>query len=200
MVATRRCDIATRGQDDAHDITDLVAAAVADSGVASGIVTVFVVGSTAAVTTIEFEPGAVADLNRLLEEIAPRGDEYRHHLRWGDDNGSSHVRAALLGPSLTVPFAHGTLALGTWQQIMLLELDTRLRKREIVVTTIRRRFEARCSRSHRAGGFRCRDGRNFVRHPRTDSRPRRSAARCARASPRHSPQARRQKIRRAREH
>ena len=90
----------------------------------AGLVTVFVVGSTAAITTIEFEPGAVADLNRLFDELAPRDAEYRHHLRWGDDNGSSHVRAALLGPSLTVPFVDGALLLGTWQQIMLLEFDT----------------------------------------------------------------------------
>jgi secondary thiamine-phosphate synthase enzyme len=104
--------------------------------VAAGIATVFVVGSTAAVTTIEFEPGAVADLNRLFEEIAPRGQSYRHHLRWGDDNGSSHVRAALLGPSLTVPFADRALLLGTWQQIMLLEFDTRPRKREVVIQIV----------------------------------------------------------------
>ena len=136
MVTTHRRDIATRGQGDAHDITDLVAAAVAGTDCAAGIATIFVVGSTAAVTTIEFEPGAVADLNRLFEEIAPRGDEYRHHLRWGDDNGSSHVRAALLGPSLTVPFADHKLLLGTWQQIMLLELDTRPRRREIVIQIV----------------------------------------------------------------
>jgi secondary thiamine-phosphate synthase enzyme len=136
MVATHRRDIATRGQGGAHDITDLVAAAVAGTDCAAGIVTVFVVGSTAAVTTIEFEPGAVADLNRLLEEIAPRDEEYRHHLRWGDDNGSSHVRAALLGPSLTIPFADHKLLLGTWQQIMLLELDTRPRRREIVMQIV----------------------------------------------------------------
>jgi secondary thiamine-phosphate synthase enzyme len=136
MVATHRRDVATKGQGDAHDITELVASAVADSACAAGLATVFVVGSTAAVTTIEFEPGAVADLNRLFEEIAPRHDEYRHHLRWGDDNGSSHVRAALLGPSLTVPFADHQLLLGTWQQIMLLELDTRPRKREIVVQVV----------------------------------------------------------------
>ena len=136
MVATHRRDIATRGQDDAHDITEIVAAAVTQSGVTRGIATVFVVGSTAGVTTIEFEPGAVSDLNRLFEEIAPRRQDYRHHLRWGDDNGSSHVRAALLGPSLTVPFADGTLILGTWQQIMLLEFDTRPRKREIVIQVV----------------------------------------------------------------
>ncbi len=136
MVATHRRDVATRGQGDAHDITDLVSTVVAESGIARGLATVFVVGSTAAVTTIEFEPGAIADLNRLLEEIAPRDTDYRHHLRWGDDNGSSHVRAALLGPSLTVPFADRALLLGTWQQILLLELDTRPRKREIVIQVV----------------------------------------------------------------
>jgi secondary thiamine-phosphate synthase enzyme len=136
MVATFRREVLTRGQGDAHDLTDVVASAVADSGVAAGIATVFVVGSTAAVTTIEFEPGAVADFNRLLESLAPRMGEYRHHLRWGDDNGSSHVRAALLGPSLTVPFTEGKLVVGTWQQIMLLEMDTRPRRREIVVQIV----------------------------------------------------------------
>ena len=89
---------------DAHDLTGAVAEDVRASGMRAGLVTVFVVGSTAAMTTIEFEPGAVADFNRLFDELAPRHAEYRHHLRWGDDNGSSHVRAALLGPSLTVPF------------------------------------------------------------------------------------------------
>jgi len=136
VVVTARREITTRGQGDAHDITDIVAAAVVDAKLAAGLATIFVVGSTAAITTIEFEPGAVADLNRLFEEIAPRQSEYRHHLRWGDDNGSSHVRAALLGPSLTVPFANAALLLGTWQQIMLLEFDTRPRKREIVIQIV----------------------------------------------------------------
>ena len=136
MVVTRKREISTRGQGDAHDLTETVAAAVADSKIAAGIATVFVVGSTAAVTTIEFEPGAIADLNGLFEELAPRQADYRHHLRWGDDNGSSHVRAALLGPSLTVPFADGKLLLGTWQQIIVLEFDTRPRKREIVIQVV----------------------------------------------------------------
>ena len=113
-----------------------MADAVTASTLTAGLATVFVVGSTAGVTTIEFEPGAVADLNHVFEVLAPRHGEYRHHLRWGDDNGSSHVRASLLGPSLTVPFAEGKLTLGTWQQIMLLEFDTRPRKREIVVQII----------------------------------------------------------------
>ncbi|PYQ81992.1 MAG: secondary thiamine-phosphate synthase enzyme [Acidobacteria bacterium] len=136
MVATHRRSVMTRGQGDAHDVTDVVSHIVADSRIASGTATVFIVGSTAAVTTIEFEPGAIADLNRLFEQIAPRDADYRHHLRWGDDNGSSHVRAALLGPSLTVPFADGKLLLGTWQQIIVLELDTRPRKREIVIQVV----------------------------------------------------------------
>ena len=128
--------MSTKGQDDAHDITRAVAQAVGASGLRTGVATVFVVGSTAGVTTIEFEPGAVADLNRVFEEIAPRRGEYRHHLRWGDDNGSSHVRAAMLGPSLAVPFVDGALTLGTWQQIMLLEFDTRPRRREYVIQMV----------------------------------------------------------------
>ena len=136
MVVTIRKEVSTRGQGDAHDLTDAVAAAVADSKIAAGVAIVFVVGSTAGVTTIEFEPGAVADVNRVFEQLAPRHADYRHHLRWGDDNGSSHVRAALLGPSLAIPFANGALLLGTWQQIMLLEFDTRPRKREIVVQIV----------------------------------------------------------------
>lgn len=133
MVFSRRERIRTNGQGDPHDITPLVAGAVQASGAAAGIATAFVVGSTAVITTIEFESGAIADLNRVLERLAPRGGEYQHHLRWHDDNGSSHVRAALMGPSVTVPFVDGALALGTWQQIMLLECDTRGRDREIVI-------------------------------------------------------------------
>jgi secondary thiamine-phosphate synthase enzyme len=136
VVVTERRDVSTRGQNDAHDITLAVAEAVAASGIAAGLATVFVVGSTAGITTIEFEPGAVADLNQVFEAIAPRQGKYRHHLRWGDDNGSSHVRAAMLGPSLTVPFVDGVLTLGTWQQIMLLEFDTRPRRREFVIQVV----------------------------------------------------------------
>jgi secondary thiamine-phosphate synthase enzyme len=133
VVLTRRHRTQTSGQGDAHDLTAAVAAAVGESGADDGIVTVCVVGSTAALTTIEFEPGAVADLNRVFEDLAPRVGEYEHHLRWGDDNGSSHVRAALLGPSVTIPFVNGALTLGAWQQIMLLEFDTRSRQREVVI-------------------------------------------------------------------
>jgi len=111
----------------------VVAAAVAGSGLSAGIVTVAVSGSTAGITTIEFEPGAVADLGSMFERLAPRHGVYRHHERWGDDNGSSHVRAALLGPSLTLPFTDGRVRLGTWQQIELAELDTRPRNRQVIV-------------------------------------------------------------------
>jgi secondary thiamine-phosphate synthase enzyme len=136
MVATHTHGISTKGQGEAHDITAAVAGAVTESGLGAGIATVFVVGSTAAVTTIEFEPGAVHDLNAVFEALAPRDALYRHHLRWGDDNGSSHVRAAMLGPSITVPFNDGKLLLGTWQQIACFEFDTRPRRREIVVQVI----------------------------------------------------------------
>jgi secondary thiamine-phosphate synthase enzyme len=133
MVATYRHEFQTRGQGDAHDVTAAVAQSVAESKIRTGVATIFVVGSTAGITTIEFEPGAVGDLNAVFETLAPRAGEYRHHLRWGDDNGSSHVRAALLGPSIAVPFADGELLLGQWQQIALFEFDTRARRREIVV-------------------------------------------------------------------
>ena len=136
MVVTHSESISTTGQGDAHDLTRSVARAVAQSDIASGIVTVFVVGSTAGVTTIEFEPGAIHDLSALFDELAPREGAYRHHLRWGDDNGSSHVRAALLGPSVTIPFSQGKLHLGTWQQIMLMEFDTSPREREVIVQIV----------------------------------------------------------------
>ena len=133
MVHSEQKTVATRGQGDAHDVTTLVSGAVADAGIRAGIVTVSVVGSTAGITTIEVEPGAIGDLNRVFEALAPREGDYDHHRRWGDDNGSSHVRAALLGPSLTLPVVDGDVVLGTWQQIMLLEFDTRPRRREIVI-------------------------------------------------------------------
>ena len=136
MVATHTHNISTSGQGDAHDLTRMVSKTVAGSDIASGIVTVFVVGSTAGITTIEFEPGAVHDLNAVFESLAPRDGTYRHHLRWGDDNGSSHVRAALLGPSVTIPFSGGKLHLGTWQQIMLMEFDTGPREREVIVQIV----------------------------------------------------------------
>jgi len=107
MVATHTIDVRTHGQGDVRDLTAEVGRAVSSAAIHSGLVTVFVTGSTAGITTIEFEPGAVSDLDRAFERIAPRRGEYAHHLRWGDDNGSSHVRAAMLGPSLTIPVTAG---------------------------------------------------------------------------------------------
>ena len=136
MIISKKITIKTRGNDDALDITTGVERAIAESNLTNGIVTLFVVGSTAALTTIEYEDGAVNDLGRAIERIAPRAVEYEHHLRWNDDNGHSHVRAALLGPSLSVPFVGGRLTLGTWQQIILIDFDTRPRQREVVVQII----------------------------------------------------------------
>jgi secondary thiamine-phosphate synthase enzyme len=110
-----------------------VARAVSSAGLDAGVATVFVTGSTAGITTIEFEPGAVADLDRAFERVAPRRGDYAHHLRWGDDNGSSHVRAAVLGPSLTIPVVGGRPVLGTWQQVVLVEFDTGPRDRHVVI-------------------------------------------------------------------
>src|SRR5512141_491524 len=136
MTSSHSHEARTRGQGDVQDLTAAVQGAIAQSAIRNGLATVFVAGSTAGVTTIEFESGVVADLDRAFEQIAPRGAEYKHHLRWGDDNGSSHVRAGLLGPSLTIPVKDGSLALGTWQQIVLVEFDTRPRAREIVIQVL----------------------------------------------------------------
>ena len=136
MVWTLEAQVETTGQGDAVDVTTTVAASLGASGIQAGIVTVFVAGSTAGVTTIEYEPGVVADLDRALEQVAPRHSPYRHHARWGDDNGSAHVRAGLVGPSLTVPFQSGRLLLGQWQQIVILEFDTQPRQREYVIQIV----------------------------------------------------------------
>lgn len=136
MVRTVSNDVETTGQGDVRDISASVRQAVSESSFLAGIATVAVVGSTAGITTIEYEPGVVADFNRLLEQLVPRDGAYQHHERWGDDNGSSHVRAALIGPSLTVPFTHSTVQLGTWQQIVLVECDTRPRRRQVIVQII----------------------------------------------------------------
>jgi secondary thiamine-phosphate synthase enzyme len=136
MVISKRLTVNTNGNGDTLDITPGVERALKESKLIGGVVTLFVIGSTAALTTIEYEEGAVHDLGRVLENIAPRHAEYEHHLRWGDDNGHSHVRAALLGPSLSVPFVGGRLTIGTWQQIVLIDFDTRPRQREIVAQIV----------------------------------------------------------------
>ncbi|MCF8034102.1 MAG: secondary thiamine-phosphate synthase enzyme YjbQ [Desulfarculaceae bacterium] len=119
---------------DVHEVTGQVAQVVAEAGVSQGMVLVFTPGSTAAVTTIEHESGCLADLRRLLDRLAPPDGEYAHNLRWGDGNGYSHLRAALLGPSLTVPVVDHGLGLGTWQQIVVLDFDNRPRSRRVIIT------------------------------------------------------------------
>jgi secondary thiamine-phosphate synthase enzyme len=133
MVITRELHLRTQGHCDVIDITEDVARAVRDSDLRAGIATVFCPGSTGGLTTIEYERGVITDLKQVLDEIVPPDRDYRHHLRWGDDNGHSHVRAALVGPSLTVPFVDRQLMLGTWQQVVFCDFDTRGRSRRLIV-------------------------------------------------------------------
>jgi secondary thiamine-phosphate synthase enzyme len=119
-----------------RDVTAEVARLVAEAGVTDGIAVVSLTGSTGAVTTIEYEAGALADLRRALDALAPPGAEYAHNARWGDGNGFSHVRSALLKPSLAVPVVDGALRLGTWQQIVVINLDNRPREREVVAVVV----------------------------------------------------------------
>ena len=135
-IKTGSLTLSTRGNADVHDITDELARLVAESGLTSGTLTVFCPSSTSGVTTIEYEPGAVADLRRLFDEIIPPGRAYAHEAAWQDGNGHSHVRAALLGPSLTIPFVNGRLTLGTWQQVIYIDFDVRARRRELVVQMV----------------------------------------------------------------
>jgi secondary thiamine-phosphate synthase enzyme len=135
-VITKTTRIKTRGENDMIDITGETSKTVEESKLKDGIVTVFVSGSTAAITTIEYEPGLTQDFPRMLSRIAPKDIEYEHDNTWRDGNGHSHVRASLIGPSLTIPFKDGDLILGTWQQIILLETDTRQRERKIILQII----------------------------------------------------------------
>lgn len=136
MVDTKEIKLNTQGDTDIIDITGRVESAVRDSGVSNGIVTVFVPGATGGITTVEYEPGLVKDLKRLFEEVASKKKDYAHNLRWGDGNGYSHVRASLLGPSLTIPFRDKELIRGTWQQVIFIDFDNRPRTRKIVVQII----------------------------------------------------------------
>ncbi len=133
MVESKTLQFSSKGNCDIIDITSRVGQAIHESGVDSGTVTVFITGSTAGVTTVEYEPGLIDDLDKLFERIAPKDIAYGHDARWGDGNGHSHVRASLLGPSLTVPFSGKRMMLGTWQQIIVIDFDNRPRNRTVLL-------------------------------------------------------------------
>ena len=136
-VVTKQLSIRTRGEEDIQDITDKVAEAIAETKLKNGVVTIFVPGSTGALTTIEYEPGLKKDLPRVMDQIAPYEEYYEHHKTWGDDNGSGHVKASIIGPSIIVPFKDGDLILGRWQQIVVINFDTRRRKRNVILQILR---------------------------------------------------------------
>jgi secondary thiamine-phosphate synthase enzyme len=131
-ISTRSIKIHSKGENDMIDLTEQISDFVKNSGISNGVVTVFVSGSTGSVTTIEYEPGLIKDFPEMLDRIAPRNLDYGHEQMWHDGNGHSHVKASLMGPSLTIPFIEGELCLGTWQQIVFLELDTRSRTRNLI--------------------------------------------------------------------
>jgi len=132
-VSCKRIQISTGGRGETIKVTPEIAREVNNSGVNSGVVTVFIPGSTAGVTTVEFESGLVADMKEMWERITPEQMNYEHNKAWGDGNGHSHVRASLLGPSINIPFINKRLTLGTWQQIVIIDFDNRPRSREIIL-------------------------------------------------------------------
>ena len=134
--ASHEITVQTRGDGDVLDLTAQVNGFVDSTGLGAGVVVVAVVGSTAGVTTIEYEPGLVTDLRKAFDRVAPSGVAYEHDSRWGDGNGHSHVRASMLGPSLTLPVVQGKVALGMWQQVVLVDFDTRPRTRRVVIQVL----------------------------------------------------------------
>ncbi len=136
MIVTKTIELSTRGRCDIHDITDQIHRQIKASGVNSGTVTVFVPGSTGGLTTIEYEPGLQKDMPELMEKLIPSDRPYHHDETWHDGNGFSHLRAALIGPDITVPFVDGELTLGTWQQVVFLDFDNRHRKRKLILQII----------------------------------------------------------------
>lgn len=133
MVVNEQVQFSTQGNGQVLDITDQVSLRISSSGLKNGIVTLFTPSATSALTTLEYESGAVYDLQQMFDRIAPPDLDYRHNLRWRDGNGHSHVRHALLGPSLTIPFIEGRMTLGTWQQIVFVDFDNRARTRSLVI-------------------------------------------------------------------
>ena len=136
MVKTESIELKTEGYCDIKDITPEILNKVRNSGLTSGIVTVFVPGATGGLTTIEHEQGLVQDFQNFWEKLLPQEEFYAHNTRWGDGNGFSHMRASILGPSITIPFVKGKLTLGTWQQVIFVDFDNRKRDRSLVVQII----------------------------------------------------------------
>lgn len=132
-ITTKRIQINTDGQGDTINVTSDIAREVNNSGVNSGTVTVFIPGSTAGISAVEYEPGLMADIKQMWERLVPAGIDYEHNKAWGDGNGFSHVRSSLLGPSITIPFVNKRLTLGTWQQVVIVDFDTRPRSRDIIL-------------------------------------------------------------------
>jgi secondary thiamine-phosphate synthase enzyme len=135
-IINEKIELRTRGNPDLVDITGQISVILRDSGLETGNLTVFVIGSTAAITTFEYEPGLVTDMQEFYDKLVPKNKHYSHDETWGDANGFSHLRASLQGPSLTIPFQQGKLSLGTWQQVVLAEFDNRPRERQVVVQLI----------------------------------------------------------------
>ena len=133
MIDTKTFTISTKGINDIINLTNNIENKLLDSKINSGILNVFMAGSTGGITTIEFEPGLVKDIKEFLSELIPYEKKYKHHETWGCDNGSSHLKSALISPSFTVPFNNNKMLLGTWQQIIFIEFDTRARNREIIL-------------------------------------------------------------------
>jgi len=136
MIETYKINVKTKGHTDIIDITKKVEEVIEKSKINNGIVCVFVKGSTASISTLEYEPNLVKDMKEVLEKIAPENKYYHHHATWGEDNGSAHIRACLMKPGITIPFNNKRLFLGTWQQIVILDFDTRAREREIIIQLI----------------------------------------------------------------
>ncbi|MCX6004903.1 MAG: secondary thiamine-phosphate synthase enzyme YjbQ [Chloroflexi bacterium] len=132
-VTCKRIQISTNGQGDTINVTPDIAREVNNSGISNGSVTVFIPGSTAGITTIEFEPGLMIDMKDMWDRIIPSNIDYEHNKAWGDGNGHSHIRASLQGPSITIPFINKRLTLGTWQQIIIVDFDVRPRSREVIL-------------------------------------------------------------------
>lgn len=135
-IVTRYIRLKTKGNTDVIDLTDDVLTNLEESGIQNGIVVLFVPGSTGALSTIEYESGAISDIKDIMEKLVPRNYDYKHNYTWNDGNGHSHIRATIIGPSLSIPVVQGELTLGTWQQIVFIDFDTRERRREIVMQIV----------------------------------------------------------------